>query len=409
MDLDDYPEVPNEEQIDNYLDEIPEEPAYGEEDLEDEERQKEEEYQRRLEEPSSHNDGQGIRVTPHLQPIFPALKLGGKHRKNAKKPKLEAAEVFFAHEELYLEDFLPLVLSAVEGLGNLSVPKEYKIVAGRVCSKTVKFSWSMKGQTELPLMSAVSWADCIQQVNAKVNTDLRLLVEELEQQVSTPLPEATQVGAGTNVAEEAEEGSGHNKHSKKTHEKSAEEKMIEGFVIRLMNEYKCEDGKCASERCLIAPDQSHIPLTVKALDYWASSMAAGKEGVSIDKPPAHHYFIKDDDVNDVAVLAARCRQTLNQAQLPTININLSEARSAHAPLQSHNEVPVELPLKQTLLQWQETYGLDENIIQILQQNRITGPHGLEYVTDEDLKEMGLVIGEKADVRDAQKRWKLSVK
>ncbi|THU95221.1 hypothetical protein K435DRAFT_859771 [Dendrothele bispora CBS 962.96] len=390
MYLDDYDdEGPDEDQIDYYMDATQRE---GSSEPEDDERRKEieeeAEYQARLAEDSIHNDGQGICVVAHMQATFPPLEPGKKRRKNAKKPRQVAAEVFSAHEALHLEDSLPLVLTAVEGMGNLTVPLKYTIVAGCVRSNTIKFSWSMKTQTDLPLMSFSAWEDCIRQLNSKVNTDLKIIVEELEQQEATPTPEpdATQPTQSRPEGDTDGEDNVHAKQCKKTHEKSAEKKVIDDYVGKLMTDYKCKDEKCF-------------------VDYWASAMAAGKEDVSTTKPPVHHYFIKNnDDVNDIAVLAARCRQNLNQAALPTININLSDA--TRAPLQPHNQAP---PPKQTLSEWQENYGLDDIIINTLKENRITGPHGLKYVSDDELKEMGLVIGQRADVRDAQERWSLGVK
>jgi hypothetical protein len=127
-----------------------------------------------------HNDGAGIRIKPFIQPTFPPLEAGERRRKNAKKPKLVAGEVFFVHEALRLEDFLPEVMEKVNNLGNLRVPLKYMIVAGRVRSTTVKFAWSVRTAAETPLMSFAAWKDCIHQVNAKIDTDLKIIVEEVE-------------------------------------------------------------------------------------------------------------------------------------------------------------------------------------------------------------------------------------
>ncbi|KAF5325573.1 hypothetical protein D9758_018227 [Tetrapyrgos nigripes] len=396
-DEDDHrPEEPTSQDIERYIesrrdldDEDEEEDQYPEEDLLERERVEMEEYNQHLGEESIHNDGNGIRIKPFIQPTFPPLEPGQKRRKDARKPKPVAGEVFFAHEALRLEDFLPEVMEKVAQLGNLQVPLNLR-------------------SEETPLMSFAAWEDCIRQVNGKVDTDLKIIVEELEQQEATPPPDST-----VRSSAQAEDDSGRAKRVKKTHEKSAEEKAIEDFVHSLMNEHACEDAKCLSQHCLIADDgQSHIPLSIRALDYWASAMAANQEDVTITKPPAHHYFIRaSDDVNNIAALAAR-RKNSSLAHSPNITINLGEAlqlqqRVPLTPVQPTN-TPALQP-KQSLEDWQVEYGLDPEIIDLLRQNKITGPHCLKHVTDDDLKEMALVVGQRADVRDAQERWSLGIK
>ncbi|KIJ15654.1 hypothetical protein PAXINDRAFT_99503 [Paxillus involutus ATCC 200175] len=53
------------------------------------------------------------------------------------------------------------------------------------------------------------------------------------------------------------------------------------------------------------------------------------------------------------------------------------------------------------------YNLSLAILQKLDSMEITGPHGLRFVSNTDLREIGkLHIGELADVRDAEERWSL---
>ncbi|THV00786.1 hypothetical protein K435DRAFT_854440 [Dendrothele bispora CBS 962.96] len=389
MYLDDYDdEGLDEDQIDYYMDATQRE---GSLEPEDDERRKEIEeeakYQARLAEDSIHNDGQGICVVAHMQATFPPLEPGKKRRKNAKKPRQVAAEVFSAHEALHLEDSLPLVLTAVEGMGNLTVPLKYTIVAGCVRSNTIKFSWSMKTQTDLPLMSFSAWEDCIRQLNSKVNTDLKIIVEELEQQEATPTPEpdATQPTQSRPDGDTDGEDNVHAKQCKKTHEKSAEKKVIDDYVGKLMTDYKCKDEKCASEHCLVAEDGTHIPLPIKALWIIGHLLWLWERRMSHD-----------------------VTRTLTRPLFPPSTSTFLESDATRAPLQPHNQAS---PPKQTLSEWQENFGLDNIIINTLnlKENRITGSHGLKYVSDDELKEMGLVIGQRADVRDAQERWSLGVK
>lgn len=61
----------------------------------------------------------------------------------------------------------------------------------------------------------------------------------------------------------------------------------------------------------------------------------------------------------------------------------------------------------TLETFCERYSLSVFILQKLDVLKITGPHGLHFVEDDALVEKGnLDIGELADVRDAQERWRL---
>ncbi|KIJ15656.1 hypothetical protein PAXINDRAFT_133790 [Paxillus involutus ATCC 200175] len=53
------------------------------------------------------------------------------------------------------------------------------------------------------------------------------------------------------------------------------------------------------------------------------------------------------------------------------------------------------------------FNLSFTILQKLRSMKITGPHGLRFVSNTDLRESGkLDIGELADVRDAEERWSL---
>jgi hypothetical protein len=55
------------------------------------------------------------------------------------------------------------------------------------------------------------------------------------------------------------------------------------------------------------------------------------------------------------------------------------------------------------------FELSDTIQQKLDGMKITGPHGLRFVTDLDLRDVGkLDVGELGDVRDAQERWALGL-
>ena len=63
--------------------------------------------------------------------------------------------------------------------------------------------------------------------------------------------------------------------------------------------------------------------------------------------------------------------------------------------------------KMSLTHFCDHFGLSVYVLQKLDALRITGPHGLRFVSDQQLVEKGeLEIGELADVQDAQEWWML---
>jgi len=61
--------------------------------------------------------------------------------------------------------------------------------------------------------------------------------------------------------------------------------------------------------------------------------------------------------------------------------------------------------KMTLFVFCERFDLSDFILQKLDVMKVTGPHGLRFISDQQLVEVGgLDVGELADVRDAQERW-----
>jgi hypothetical protein len=63
--------------------------------------------------------------------------------------------------------------------------------------------------------------------------------------------------------------------------------------------------------------------------------------------------------------------------------------------------------KMNLATFCERFNLSDFILQKLDTMQITGPHGLRFVSNQQLVEAGnMGIGELADVRDAQERWSL---
>ena len=63
--------------------------------------------------------------------------------------------------------------------------------------------------------------------------------------------------------------------------------------------------------------------------------------------------------------------------------------------------------KMSLMHFCDHFSLSVYVLRILDALRITGPHGLRFVSDQQLVEKGeLEIEELADVQDAQEWWML---
>jgi hypothetical protein len=61
----------------------------------------------------------------------------------------------------------------------------------------------------------------------------------------------------------------------------------------------------------------------------------------------------------------------------------------------------------SLVDFCEHFSLSVYVLQKLDALQITGPHGLHFVSDQQLVEKAeLEIGELADVQDAQEQWML---
>ena len=86
---------------------------------------------------------------------------------------------------------------------------------------------------------------------------------------------------------------------------------------------------------------------------------------------------------------------------PPLGANLPSSQPTHQPIRAA------LVPKMTLAAFCDCYELHLIIEGKLNELNITGPHALRFVSNQQLAdEVGLSVGELADVRDAQERWLL---
>jgi hypothetical protein len=190
-------------------------------------------------------------------------------------------------------------------------------------------------------------------------------------------------------------------------------------------------------------------LTPQLLRYWASCLvgifliqrnsyphhhlqADHHDGVDIDTPPNAPDFHGNADIDDIARLATRRRKTLEESQVPNITVNVggidsltSELRNfikAQSPETARNHpqtftdpthhhsvsLPVAARLDLDDPRIKTEYHLKEETISKLRAIDVTGLHVLSHVTDTDLKEAHLSVGERADVRWAENAWRCSL-
>ena len=76
------------------------------------------------------------------------------------------------------------------------------------------------------------------------------------------------------------------------------------------------------------------------------------------------------------------------------------------PKQATCLIPIghEEGIKYNLPTFCEIYNISLEILERLQENRITGSHAFGHLTADDLKDMGLKLGEIIDLKHAVKEW-----
>ncbi|KAF9037903.1 hypothetical protein BDP27DRAFT_1374692 [Rhodocollybia butyracea] len=154
---------------------------------------------------------------------------------------------------------------------------------------------------------------------------------------------------------------------------------------------------------------------MNAFRLWASAMVAHREGVDMEHPPSGPEFssqANNNDINDIALLACRHVGLLPQQQQPHITVNLAGLPDLlqRQPLQNlaTNPNTAQRPPprpKITLDEFCFKYSLSTDIQEKLAQVKVSGPHGLRYISESELMNVvKLDLGERGDVQDAVDRW-----
>lgn len=186
---------------------------------------------------------------------------------------------------------------------------------------------------------------------------------------------------------------------------------------------------------------------MKHFDVWAAAMVCyllsffglcpiiplqlkGEESATLFKPPNHHVFdgLGDDNVSAKSVLqqrrvAAQAKECPATSSSPVINFHLPEGllapfapttptRLTRAP-QSLPHVekssmllppPLEPGAKLTIVEFCTKYGLQDTISTKLTENGYVATHTFKFIEVEELKEMGFLRGEIAELKAAVETW-----
>ncbi|KAJ7720186.1 hypothetical protein B0H16DRAFT_1896909 [Mycena metata] len=239
----------------------------------------------RDEEESRYNEGRGLLFSLEFTPVPPLLLLGGKKpRKNARKlPPMK--KTFYLHEDLELNDLLHSVIKSLgceEGEDQLT------------------FSWNPRNGTyssqDLAIdgMTYTVVRSQLKDMSLSNKSDYQILLDEATKKDSTAplikifLSELKNANAGADNDSSEEEDTQRKKKKKKVYEPSPEEIEQTEFILKLQNEWKCEDKKC--KRFICFPDRTTgrcVHLTHFHLQTWEQAKHINKDGTPVDlqNPP----------------------------------------------------------------------------------------------------------------------------
>jgi hypothetical protein len=152
---------------------------------------------------------------------------------------------------------------------------------------------------------------------------------------------------------------------------------------------------------------------------WCSdtSQEGKQEGVDLETPPNSKIFdptfVDNSDINSLA----KRRLALNKtASTPQVNVSFTglaeilQLQKPAVPAVNIPAPPTQIRLfhpgpRMTLKDFCSTYQLSAAIEVKLDSIGMTGPHALRYLTKDDLRNEGkLLVGEVAELKDAERRW-----
>ncbi|KAF9233112.1 hypothetical protein BU15DRAFT_66876 [Melanogaster broomeanus] len=226
--------------------------------------------------------------------------------------------------------------------------------------------------------------------------DFDVLVTEVQKQRSPAFKLLlTQTKLLENGSENEDDEEEEEEPRRKTSKPNSEETKLNEHIAELSRLYTCEDRSCKFPICWPSPtDAKHVHLTPLHLKTWAAAIIAAEKNPDIqtdyESPPNTKLFdpASETSAGDIALLSRR-RQGTGNGPVP------------------QNRPRPELVPKMTLEAFCDRYDLSIFILQKLDVMKVTGPHGLRFISNEQLFDIGqLDVGEVADVRDAHERWML---
>ncbi|KAI0058278.1 hypothetical protein BV25DRAFT_1919480 [Artomyces pyxidatus] len=224
-------------------------------------------------------------------------------------------------------------------------------------------------------------------------------------------------------------------------------------ILKLQNRWACHKPGCnATGHCFVDPITTlHFPLSFKHFSVWSAAMVKGNDEASIDKPPNHKAFdalSKDTkgstSIMDQRIKEANAKQTLASSgsvsyppssmanaippQFMDVLANLAAAvrtgpttatatatATTSAPAttatssrhdQSQHLLPLSLDAgaRLPISDFCRIYDLDDGISRTLTENKFKYTSSFRHILIEDLKGMGLALGEIAELREAVLSW-----
>ncbi|KAJ7742536.1 hypothetical protein B0H16DRAFT_1890211 [Mycena metata] len=188
-------------------------------------------------------------------------------------------------------------------------------------------------------------------------------------------------------------------------------------------------GPCGSDFCYIKPDgEEHFPLGHDHFNVWAAAWLKGPNFADENKPPNDKLF---DGIHPGA-LGARApllqrrldlqnqRNTPVQPPMPQITINMPDMVQRYQPAAALPAPPVPGPAytgpamlipahlvpdkKLTIEEFCKTYELDDEIAARFRENKYKTTDAFVYVEVQELREVGFVAGEIAQLKAGIAEW-----
>ncbi|KAJ7584275.1 hypothetical protein C8J56DRAFT_1089833 [Mycena floridula] len=342
--------------------------------------------------PSALNDGKGIRVQVAFHAIPPPLPPGKKKRKNQAKPAPQQSAFHF-HEETDFPNFLEHVIEACE---RCSDTMDFKIVAGSLRTTNFSITWSIpRTQTkDMKLEKEKQFTDMVENAMEKAKPTIVLVVIEIK-------PEDEDEDS-----EEEEEMATQGK--KKRSEPTPHEEKINEMIVTLQRNFPCKEIGCKSNFCW--PDTMsgvHVPMTATHWNMWSSAIVEGVADVDEFNAPDTRLFQRGRSNDNEALLSRRATNRMTPPAPQPLQIQVVSTPSppsAHSPVTPTQPNPALVP-KIDLDTFCMRFELSDEIRMKLAFLKITGPHTLRYINNNELRiDGGLELGEVRDVRDAEERW-----